>query len=76
MTRARDLADNAEGSKPKVVNAKGDLVVGDAADSAQRLAVGSTGQYLGVNSATATGLEWISVAGDDDQFILGGQIFG
>jgi hypothetical protein len=41
MTKARDLADNAEGTKTKAVDAKGDLIVGTAADTAARLAVGT-----------------------------------
>jgi hypothetical protein len=41
MTKARDLADNAEGTKTKAVDAKGDLIVGTAADTAARLAVGN-----------------------------------
>lgn len=42
-----------------IIDAKGDLIVGSAADTATRLAVGVTnGMYLAVNSATATGLEW------------------
>lgn len=42
-----------------IIDAKGDLIVGSAADTATRLAVGaSNGMYLAVNSATATGLEW------------------
>lgn len=42
-----------------IIDAKGDLIVGSAADTATRLAVGVTnGMYLAVNSATSTGLEW------------------
>jgi hypothetical protein len=44
------------------VNAKGDLLVGTANDTIDRLAVGSNTQLLSANSATATGLEWITPA--------------
>lgn len=39
-------------------DAKADLAVGTGANTAQRLASGSTGQVLTVNPATTTGLEW------------------
>jgi hypothetical protein len=56
MTKARDLADNAEGTKIKAVDAKGDLMVGTAADTAARLAVGTDGHLLTAASGEATGL--------------------
>jgi len=44
-----------------IFDAKGDLIVASAADTAARLPVASTAGYvLAVNSATATGLEWIA----------------
>ena len=52
------------------VDAKGDLLAGDAADSLARLAVGTNGQFLTANSSTATGLQWttqspvITLSGD------------
>jgi hypothetical protein len=42
-------------------DAKGDILVGTAADTPGKITVGSNGQYLKANSATATGLEWASV---------------
>lgn len=58
-----------------IIDAKGDLIVGSAADTATRLAVGaSNGMVLVVNSATATGLEWqatTGASGDDANLILG-----
>jgi hypothetical protein len=42
---------------------KGDLYTYDTGN--QRLAVGTNGQILSANSATATGLEWISATGGD-----------
>jgi hypothetical protein len=58
MTKARDLSDNALGTKPKVVDAKGDLIAGTGADAAARLPVGSNGDTLVADSATTTGLAW------------------
>lgn len=46
------------GIQPTVVDAKGDLLVGVAADSISRLAVGSNDQVLTADSTTATGLKW------------------
>lgn len=58
-----------------IIDAKGDLIVGSADNTATRLGVGSNGYVLSANSATATGLEWIASAsgpsGDDANLILG-----
>ena len=43
-----------------IIDAKGDLIVGTAADTAGRLAVGSTEQRLVVDSAQTTGLKYVS----------------
>ena len=60
-----------------ILDAKGDLITATAADTPARLAVGTNGQYLAANSATATGLEWATLTpANDDQFILASQIFG
>lgn len=48
------------GIQPSIVDAKGDLIVATAADSVDRLAVGSANQVLTVDSSTATGLKWAS----------------
>jgi hypothetical protein len=46
-----------------IVDAKGDLIVATAADTVARLAVGGTnGHVLQVDSSTASGLKWDSVA--------------
>lgn len=62
MTKARDLASNSTGSKPTLVDAKGDLLVGTAADTADRLAVGSNNTVLTADSTTATGLKWATLS--------------
>lgn len=43
---------------PTVVDAKGDLLAGTAADTVGRLAVGTNGQLLAADSAESTGLKW------------------
>ena len=46
-----------------IVDAKGDLIVATAADTVARLAVGGpNGHVLQVDSSTASGLKWDSVA--------------
>jgi hypothetical protein len=45
------------------IQAKGDLLVGDASQSLARIAVGSNNKKLSANSSTSTGLEWV----DDSQ---------
>jgi len=52
----------ATGIQPTIVDAKGDLIAATAADSVTRLAVGTVnGQFLKVDSSTATGLAWGSI---------------
>ena len=58
MTRARDLASNSSGSKPTLIDAKGDLLVGTAADTAGRLVVGSDYGFLQAINAETTGFDW------------------
>ena len=43
-----------------IINAQGDLIVGSAADTVVRLAVGSPGYILSTNTGTETGLLWIA----------------
>jgi hypothetical protein len=45
-----------------VFDAKGDILVGTAADTVGKLTVGTNGYYLKANSSTATGLEWSAVS--------------
>jgi hypothetical protein len=45
---------------PTVVDAKGDLIAGTAADTVGRLAVGSNGQMLVADSTASTGLAWVA----------------
>ena len=50
--------DDTNAIQNAIVDAKGDIIVATAADTPARLAVGTNGQVLKANSATATGLEW------------------
>jgi hypothetical protein len=45
-----------------IVDAKGDLVVGTAADTVGRIGVGTNGQYLSADSTAGTGLAWVTPA--------------
>ena len=74
MTKARDLANNALGTKPKVVDAAGDLIYGTGADAATRLGIGTASQVLKVNSG-ATAPEWGTITTDPTPtvFLLGGM---
>jgi hypothetical protein len=55
-----------------VFDAKGDLLVGTAADTVGKLTVGTNGQYLQADSSTATGLKWaaVDVAAIENNYIL------
>lgn len=48
------------GISPLMINAKGDLIVGTANDTVAVHAAGFNGQILTVDTATATGLKWIT----------------
>jgi len=46
-----------------LIDAKGDLIVGSAADTAARLAVGTTGHVLTVDPGEALGMKWAAGGG-------------
>jgi pectate lyase len=75
MTRARELADNSQGTKPKVIDAKGDLIAGTASDTAAKVTVGANGTFLKANSSQTAGVEWATVVTDPlpTTFLLGGM---
>ena len=51
---------DATGIPATIFDAKGDIIVATAADTASRLAVGTNGQVLTADSTAATGLKWAS----------------
>jgi hypothetical protein len=51
------------GIQPSIVDAKGDLIAGTAADAVGRLAVGTNGQQLVADSTASTGLKWDNPSG-------------
>jgi len=55
--------DAAAAIQPTIVDAKGDLIAGTAADTVARLAVGTDGFALVADSVEATGLKWASLGG-------------
>jgi hypothetical protein len=50
---------------PTLFDAKGDILVATAADTAGKLTVGTNGHYLKADSSTATGLIWAAVPNPD-----------
>lgn len=53
---------DATGIPATIIDAKGDLIAGTAADTAGRLAVGANGTVLQADSGETTGLKWATVA--------------
>ena len=70
-------AGGSETLPASIIDAKGDVIVGTAADTAARLAVGSDGQVLTADSAETSGVKWAAAAGGDTgysrSFLLGGM---
>lgn len=57
-TKFAPAAVSGSGIQESILDAKGDLIVATANDTAGILGVGSTGQVLTVDSTTTTGLKW------------------
>jgi hypothetical protein len=56
-------AGGSETLPASIIDAKGDVIVGTAADTAARLAVGADGQVLTADSAEASGVKWAAAGG-------------
>lgn len=54
---------SGSGLDATLIDAKGDLIVGLAADTAARLAVGTNGYVLTADSAQSTGVKWAAASG-------------
>lgn len=59
---ALDVPSTTEAILDTIVDAKGDLIAGTAADTVSRLAVGANDTVLTAASAEATGLKWAAAA--------------
>lgn len=57
------------------VAAKGDLLVGSAADTLTAVTVGANNTLLVADSAQTTGVKWAAFNYEDDQIILTNQVF-
>lgn len=57
-----------------LIDAKGDLIVGSAADTAARLAVGTDGQILTADSASAGGVKWNNASAGAYTVLASGSI--
>lgn len=44
-----------------IFDAKGDIIVGIADNTADILSAGANNQYLKINTSTSTGLEWVDL---------------
>lgn len=62
MSKARNLVDNYAGDKPVAIDAKGDILVGDSADSVVRVPVGTNNTVLTADDSTTSGVKWAQAA--------------
>lgn len=67
MSRARDMS-----KVISQIDAKGDLIVGTAADTVTRQGVGADGLVLMADSTQSTGVKWAAAGGFNEVFMLMG----
>jgi hypothetical protein len=67
MSRARDVSKIIS-----IIDAKGDLIVGTAADAVSRQGVGADGLVLVADSSQATGVKWAAAGGFNEVLMLMG----
>jgi len=68
-------AGGSETLPASIIDAKGDVIVGTAADTAARLAVGADGQVLTADSGEASGVKWAAAAGGDSVPYVSGNYY-
>ncbi len=68
-------AGGSETLPASIIDAKGDVIVGTAADTAARLAVGADGQVLTADSGEAGGVKWAAAAGGDSVPYVSGNYY-
>lgn len=61
---------DATGIPATIIDAKGDLIAGTAADTADRLAVGTNGHVLTADSTASTGIKWAALPASVKNFSL------
>lgn len=62
--------DDSNAIQNAIIDAKGDLIVGSAADTPARLAAGTNGYLLSANSAATNGLEWVAAPSSGGMTLL------
>ena len=67
-----DYITQATAISPTTVDAKGDLLVGSAADTISRLAVGNSGEQIVADSSTSTGLRYQGSTAAGKNFVING----
>lgn len=68
-------AGGSETLPASIIDAKGDVIVGTANDTAARLGVGSNGQVLTADSGEAGGVKWAAAAGGDSVPYVSGNYY-